>query len=142
MNGYDPKLLEAWFRFLAETSRSQGQAQEALSGLSERFSPEAWAEMSRAWLPWGDAEELPSWGERYLAALGLVPKHRVEALERHNEVLRRKLEEAERLLATQAQGEVAREVVEAWQRTVEATIATQRRWFLSWLGEPDEPEER
>lgn len=138
MSGYDPKLLEAWFRFLAEASRGQAQAERAAESLSRGSSPEAWAELSRGLLPWTDAAALQPWSERYLAALGLVPKRRYDELEHHNEELRRKLEEAERLLAAQAQGAAAREAVNAWQRTLDETLAAQRRWFSSWLGTADE----
>ncbi len=137
MSSYDPKLLEAFYRFMAEASRSQGQAQDFFEALTKAASPEEWAKLMKPFAPSGEekAEGTPfqQWSEAYWEALGFVPKSRYQELERHYLALREKLEQAERLLKVQGQEEKAKEAVEAWSSALEQTLEAQRKWWGSWL---------
>ena len=67
MTNYDPKTLEAWFRFMAEAARNQTQAAEMMTAIAEASSPEAWAKLLDAYAPAGgvpaQTEMFTTWSE-------------------------------------------------------------------------------
>jgi len=131
MNPYDPKLLEAWFRFLAESARQGGvSGPPDLADAFRRYAsfsgpPEAFAAMTNT----------------YFEALGFVPKSRYEALEKQYENLLKKYEAAERALSA-LQGNFGRggegaqermqEAAELWSETMRKTLEAQTNWWRAW----------
>ena len=148
MTPYDPRALEQFYRFMAEASRSQAEAQRALAALAEVASPEAWARAFGALVPGppsptsaphpssGDAQ---SWAEGYWAAFGFVPKARYDALEAQYLALKAQLEGLERTARGPQEAESAQH---AWSAGVKEVLAAQEAWWGAWLGQaPKKPEE-
>lgn len=144
MSTYDPKLLESWFRFMAEATKSQSEASEMMEAMSKATSPEGWAEVMRRFAPADTSahpEVFSQWSEAYWEAFGFVPKAKYEELETQYLGLKARLEAAEReaqnakrLLNMQGQQEKAKEAVDAWSDTLNATLQAQSQWWSSWLG--------
>lgn len=132
MAAFDPKLLEAYFRFMAELSKHSSQLSETVEALSQAASPEAWVKfMQQA------AGE--NWLERYWQSLGLIPKARYDELEARYLELKAQLEAAEReaqqlRMLLKAQGnEATQAAVEAWSGALKQTLEAQTRWWEAWL---------
>jgi hypothetical protein len=142
MSTFDPKLLEAYFRFMAEVSKQTGQFTDTFATLQDASSPEAWANFMQQFYPGKPPvsnEEMQSWLERYWQTLGFVPRSRYDELERQYLQLRDKLEaveqEAQRLRTLlKVQGdEKTQAAVDAWTDTIKQTLEAQTRWWESWL---------
>ena len=148
MSAYDPKLLESWFRFMAEATKSQAQTSEMMDAMAKATSPEGWAEVMQRFAP-NDAsatqpETFTEWSAAYWETFGFVPKAKYEELESQYLELKERLEAAERearnakrLLAMKGQEEKAKEAVDAWSDTLNATLQAQSQWWSSWLGSSD-----
>ncbi len=153
-NPYDPKLLEAWFRFMAEATRAGSGASEAFQKATQQqtagSAPPNFAEMmtqfySPANLPanlTGQPEMFNQMTETWLASFGMVPKSRYDALESKYEELLSQFKESERtvqaLRTGQAMsGEQTKEVLKTWEDTVQKTLEAQSAWWQSWsAGQP------
>lgn len=145
MSTYDPKLLESWFRFMAEATKSQAQASEMMDAMAKASSPEGWAEVMQKFAPSAAPSQTPEtftdWSAAYWEAFGFVPKAKYEELETQYLALKERLEAAERearsakqLLAMKGQEEKAKEAVDAWSKTLQTTLQAQSQWWSSWLG--------
>ena len=145
-NPYDPKLLEAWFRFMAEATRSGSSASEAFQQASGGNTPPNFAEMmTRFYSPtnlpanlMGQPETFNAMTEAWLASFGMVPKSRYDALEAQYEALLEKFKESERTAQTlraSAMGkEQAQEALKTWEDTVQKTLQAQTAWWGAWAG--------
>jgi hypothetical protein len=145
----DPKLLEAYFRFMAEAMKQQGQAKDFFEAFQKATSPEAWATFLQKAAP--DIQGMPdmsmagfqSLSESYWRALGFVPRLQYDELETKYLELKEKLEvaerEAERLksLLSGEQQERAKEAIDAWTEAIQGTLEAQTKWWSSWLGKKD-----
>ncbi len=148
-NPYDPKLLEAWFRFMAEATKASSSANEMFQrtaqGSPNASKPPNFAEMMTQFyspdaLPTnlaGQPEMFNQMTEAWLASFGMVPKSRYDALEAKYEELLEKFKESERtvqaLRTGQAMsGEQTREVLKTWEDTVQKTLEAQSAWWRSW----------
>lgn len=142
MPPYDPKLLEAYFRFMAEVSKQSGQLSDTLETWQHASNPEAWAKVMQQFYPGKppiSPEEMQRWLERYWRTLGFVPKSRYDELEAQYLKLKDRLEAAEReaqhlrtLLKVQG-SEKTQAAVEAWSDTIKQTLEAQTRWWEAWL---------
>lgn len=146
---YDPKLLESWFRFMAEATKSQAQTSDMMDAMAKATSPEGWAEVMQRFAPAEASahrsEDFMQWSAAYWEAFGFVPKTKYEELETQYLELKDRLEAAERearnakrLLAMKGQEEKAKEAVDAWSNTLNATLQAQSQWWSSWLGGNDQ----
>lgn len=157
-NPYDPKLLEAWFRFMAEATKASSSANEMFQQTTrgsaqtkDGGAPPNFAEMmtqfySPANLPAnlpGQSDMFNQMTEAWLASFGMVPKSHYDALESKYEELLEKFKESERtvqaLRTDQAMsGEQTREVLKTWEDTVQKTLQAQSAWWQSWsrMGQP------
>lgn len=154
MNNYDPKMLEAWFRFMAEATKSSSQAND----MFERFakqpnSPQDLSKMMTQFMP-GNSSELPGspemfteWAQLWLNSMGMVPKSRYDALEKKYKELKEELESAERTIASlrgmlgvQGQEERAKEALDTWNNSVQTTLKAQTDWWRKAMA-PQSPEE-
>lgn len=144
MSSYDPKLLESWFRFMAEATKSQAQASDMMDAMSQATSPQGWAEVMGRFAPKEASaqkpEALAEWSAAYWEAFGFVPQAKYEELRDQYLELKGRLETAERearhakqLLAIKGQEEQAKEAVDAWSDTVNATLQAQSQWWSSWF---------
>lgn len=158
-NPYDPKLLEAWFRFMADATKAsssanemfqqtvQGNTGQGSSGQrgSSPNTPPNFAEMmtqfySPANLPanlTGQPEVFNQMTETWLASFGMVPKSRYDALEAKYEELLGKFKESERTVQALRTGqemssEQTKEVLKTWEDTVQKTLEAQSAWWQSW----------
>ncbi len=143
----NPKLIEAWYRFMAEAVRETSQAQAFFDRYAEGQDPAEW--LARWMKQQGaeatpDPEELPDeWLEQWYKMMGVVPRSRyLELLDRY-ERLRKRLEEAqkkiERLVgapgAMQPE-EAAEEVMNIWKSTLDETLKAQSEWMRAFSGDP------
>ncbi len=161
-NPYDPKLLEAWFRFMAEATKASSSANEMFQQTTrgsaqtkDGGAPPNFAEMmtqfySPANLPAnlsGQPEVFNQMTEAWLASFGMVPKSRYDALEAKYEELLEKFKESERTVQALRTGqamssEQTKEVLKTWEDTVQKTLEAQSAWWRSWsrLGQPGQGE--
>ena len=157
-NPYDPKLLEAWFRFMAEATKASSSANEMFQRTTQGAgqgsagaTPPNFAEMMTQFyspdnLPAnfaGQPEMFNQMTEAWLASFGMVPKSRYDALGAKYEELLSKFKESERtvqaLRTGQAMsGEQTKEVLKTWEDTVQKTLQAQTAWWQSWsqAGQP------
>jgi len=146
----DARLTELWLRLSADAVRGTSDAQRALRSLGEGpLSPDALSSWMGAFMPaagGGRAEpppataDLQQLAEQWWRVMGVVPRYRYdELLQRYHE-LRDRLEEAERtvrrlrgaLPETPAE-EVARGVLDSWERLTQQTLDAQAEWAQVWL---------
>ncbi len=151
MSSYDPKLLEAWFRFLAEAARSSGKSNELVEAMNRGGStPDELVRIVSESGPEGFSPPAPDMFagalERWAEALGFVPRSRHEALKEKYEELKAQMEEAERQAraARAFMGDAGREgeakkALEAWSGTVADALELQAEWWTSFL--PADPSE-
>ncbi len=141
MSSVDPKLLEAYFRFMAEASKQAAQGKEFFEQLPKVSSPDDWAALMQGFSPAeAQPEDMAQFTEAYWAALGFVPKIRFDELRRQYLALKEKLELAEQeanrlrvLLTMKGQEEQAKEVADAWSETLKTTLDAQTKWWADWL---------
>ena len=144
----DPKLLESYFRFMAETMKQQAQVNDFFEAFQKATSPEAWASFLQKTSPEISAPETPaasfqSLSESYWRAMGFVPKLQYDELEAKYLELKAKLEaaerEAERLkaLLSGEQQEKAKEAIDAWTEAMQNTLEAQTKWWSTWLEKKD-----
>ena len=150
-NAYDPKLLEAWFRFMAEATKASSSANETFQRTTQgtqnksASAPPNFAEMmTQFYSPANLPANLPNQPEMFnqmteawLASFGMVPKARYDALEAKYEELLEKFKESERtvqaLRTGQAvSGEQTKELLQTWENTVQKTLQAQSAWWQSW----------
>jgi hypothetical protein len=140
-----PKLMEAWFRLIAEAMRGTAEAQAAVRSLTESATdPEEMARWMVRFLPPGTDTSgyaaFGEWLEEWWRMMGFVPRSRyLELLERY-EILRARLEEAERtiqhlraMLGVRGQEEEARKVLDLWETALQETLKTQAEWMRTWM---------
>ncbi|MBW7884934.1 MAG: hypothetical protein H3C34_20310 [Caldilineaceae bacterium] len=138
--------VSAWFELMAQAIRGAGEAQEAMLAFSRVKSADDLAHWAARYLP-AMANELAraqpdEWPETWWRLTGFVPRIRyLEQLER-NEMLRRRLEEAEATigrLRTQlgpAGATQMSEVTAAWQQTFTDMLKAQNEWLRAWKEGP------
>lgn len=146
----DPKLMEAWYRLMAEAARSGADPWSPLHEEGDApKNPAAWLarwmkeQGATSDLPGSmpDPDEMPeAWMEQWYRSMGVVPRSRyLRALER-NEKLRNELEKAkeriERLSRASKQGAdhaaAADDMLDQWQQSLEDTLDAQARWMESF----------
>jgi predicted DNA-binding protein (UPF0251 family) len=137
----DPKLMENWFKLMAEAMRGTRDAQEALQSLPSTNNPAELTAWMMRWMPAGTAnapDAFREWLEDWYKMMGVVPRSRyLEALERCDQ-LRVRLEEAEatikRLQPTPgANLDEAQKAMDAWQSTMQATLKAQSEWMQRFM---------
>ena len=146
---YDPKLLEAWFRFMAEATKASSSANEMFQRTTQgnpavSASPN-FAEMMQQFyasanLPAnlsGQPEVFNQMTEAWLASFGMIPKSRYDALEAKYEELLEKFRDSERTVqalraGSAVSGEQAQEMLKTWEDTVQKTLEAQSAWWQSW----------
>lgn len=141
MNNYDPKTLEAWFRFMAEATKSSSQASEMLERFAKQpSSPQDLSEVMKTFMPTqqlpGSPEMFNEWAQLWLNSVGMVPKSRYDALEKKYTELKRELESAERTIASlrgmlgvSGQEEQAKQALNTWNDSVQSTLKAQTEWW-------------
>jgi hypothetical protein len=139
------KLVESWFRLLAEAARGTRTAQDTIRGLVDGgLSPQELARQIARILPSGvsppTAEDIGRWTEGFWATAGVVPRARyLELLERY-EALRERLEEAEvtirrlkAMLSEKGHERDAEKLLDVFASTVGDTLKAQADWMRSWI---------
>lgn len=148
MNNYDPKMLEAWFRMMAEMMRTSNNSSDMMKRMGQASSPADMQEAMKAmqqFLPAStfanyQPDALAQFGTVWFEMMGMVPKGRYDMLERKYQELHKKLEESERTIASlrtllkfKGQEEQAQQALEAWSQSVQSTLQTQNAWWQTWL---------
>lgn len=146
----DPKLMEAWYRLMAEAVRAGGNVS---AQMPKGDGPPA--EWLATWMREHDLPGAPpspdevsdDWLEQWYQMMGVVPRQRyLKALER-NEELRQKLDDAHRRIerlggaaaASQNQEKAAEEMFNYWKQSMEDTLNAQKRWMQSLGQDPKTP---
>lgn len=148
----DPKLIEAWYRFMAEAVRETSDAQAFFDRFAEGQAPAEW--LARWMRQEGAAappasEELPDeWLEQWYKMMGVVPRHRyLELLDRY-ERLRQRLEEAREKIErmggspnTTEQEAAAEELMDRWKTALDETLRAQSEWMRTFTQKPASSED-
>lgn len=143
-----PNVTEHWLRLMSEAMRGAADAQEAIRALGEmpttpdqltrwftRFMPMAGLGASSA-----APDTFRDWLEDSWRMMGVVPRYRyLELLERY-ELLRQRLEEAEKKIqmmrTTMLSGKVpeqeAQKVLDMWEGMLQDTLKLQADWMRAW----------
>ena len=144
------RLVEAWFRLLADTARGTRTAQSTLRSFAQgQLTAQGVARQLARFLPSGvtppGPEMIQQWTENLFQTVGVVPRARhMELLERY-EALRVRLEEAEvtiqrlkrMLSASGHEGDDAQKLLDIWSNAVGETLRSQTEWLRGWLAEAD-----
>jgi len=142
----DPKIVEVWFKLMAEAAKGVRDAQEAIQSLAKVLNP---ADLNR-WLlkfspnlasptAYQQAEMFEEWLEEWWRMMGVVPRARyLDLLEKH-EALRRQLEKAQETirgmqeaLNHKGQQPYAKNLLNLWNGMLEETLKTQADWLKVW----------
>ncbi len=148
----NPKLMEAWYRLMAEAAKGTSEAQAYMKRFAED-DPREWLArwMQEEDLPGAppDPDDMPEeWLEQWYRMMGVVPRSRyLKLLERH-EKLRQKLEAArEKIDRTRgestsgAAGKSADEMMDMWTSALDETLKAQSEWMQSFMEQTDVPNE-
>lgn len=140
----DPKLLEAWYRFMAEAVRETSDAQAFFEKYARGQSPAEWVarwmqQTGAADAPPAPADRPDDWMEQWYTMMGVVPRARyLKLLERH-EQLRQDLEAARKTIERLggsfdrgASGESAEDFMNLWTSTLDKTLEAQAEWMRSF----------
>ena len=149
-------IMELWLRLLNDAVRGTADAQEAVRLLGEvPTTPDNLARWMSRFMPLATAgssksEAIEDWLEDTWRMMGVVPRYRyLELLERH-ELLRRRLEQAEKrietLRKTMRPGKVpeqeAQQVLDLWEDMLQETLKIQANWMRTWTAGGDEAKEK
>jgi hypothetical protein len=142
------KLMEAWFRLMAEAARGTAEAQEALKSLSRISGPEDFANWMARLLPVASREAslapADDWLEEWWRMIGFVPRYRYLELLDRCDSLRRKLEEAEATIArlramssvrVANPGEPTHSLMGAWEGMFQEMLKAQAGWAEAWAAQ-------
>ncbi|MCB0170075.1 MAG: hypothetical protein KDI02_19235 [Anaerolineae bacterium] len=138
-------FTEVWLRLMGDAMRGTADAQRAIRSLGEApTSPDQMTRWLTQFMPGMSAGTTPAamedWLEDSWRMMGVVPRYRyLELLERH-ELLRTRLEKAEKeirnLRKTTFAGDVpkqeAQKVLDFWENMLQETIQMQSGWIRSW----------
>lgn len=151
--GVDPKLMEAWFRLMADAMRGVQSAQEAMGAFAQLPTDAAamqrWMDLYMPGMAVPGTHAFDAWLEEWYRTVGMVPRSRyLEALARMDE-LERRLRQADETIRTlrdlvagqDARQETAQEVMDVWNRMMEETLKAQSRWLESWTQEARKPDD-
>lgn len=138
------QIMETWMKLISEASKGSTDAMSTMKLLTNTpTSPDEMVRLMSRFMPAGtgpmSGEALNTWLEEYWRMMGVVPRYRyLEALER-NEELRRRLDEAERMLQqtrqfqnlvnTTGSGEDVQKAMGMWNNTMSEMVKMQADWM-------------
>lgn len=160
----DTRTVELWLRMTADALRGSDNAQRAIGTLGGgSLSPSSLEAWMKLWLAEGgqsgggtisaaEVSEFHTMLEDSWRLLGVVPRNRYDELNKHNEELRRRLEDSERTvrrlrraLGQGGEQAEARSMLDTWENLTEQTLATQSEWarrgLQGWGAEPGDDEQ-
>ena len=138
--------MELWLRLMSEAMRGTADAQEAMRSLGEmpmtpdqltrwmaRFMPVAVGQTSKP-------EVLGDWLEDTWRMMGVVPRYRYLELLERCELLRRRLEEAEKTIKKMRKAtsggkmpeQEAQQILNMWEGMLQDTLSMQAEWMRAW----------
>lgn len=143
--------MELWLRLVSDAMRGTADAQEAIRALGEmpttpdqltrwmsRFMPTAVGQTPRP-------EMMEDWLENSWRMMGVVPRYRyLELLERH-EILRNRLEQAEKTIQSLRKAtsgakipeQEVQQILNLWEGMLQETLSMQADWMRSWTRTED-----
>ena len=142
----DPKILELWFKLMAEAAKGVRDAQDAVQSLAKVSNP---AELNHWLLNFApnlvspgahqQAEMFEKWLEEWWRMMGVVPRARyLDLLEKHD-ALRRQMEKAQETIRTmqealnhKGQDPSAKNMLDLWNAMLEETLKAQADWLKVW----------
>ncbi len=148
-------VVEVWLRLMSDAMRGAADAQEAVRMLGEMpTSPEQMTRWMSRFMPQTKSsakpEAMEDWLEDTWRMMGVVPRYRyLELLERH-EMLRSRLEKAEKeieklrknIRSGNVSDQDAQEVLDLWENMLQETLKTQANWLRTWTADnKEEPAE-
>lgn len=147
--------MEQWLRLMSDALRGTADAQEAVRALGEipttpdqltrwmsRFMPMAVGQTTKP-------EMMGDWLEDTWKMMGVVPRYRyLELLERH-ELLRSRLEEAEKTIqklrkvttGAKIPEQEVQQILNLWEGMLQETLSMQADWMRTWT-KTDSTEEK
>lgn len=148
-----PNMTEQWLRLMSEAMRGTADAQEAIRTLGEMpTTPDQLTRWFTRFMPMaslGASSAAPDvfkdWLEDSWRMMGVVPRYRyLELLERY-ELLRQRLEEAEKkiqmmrtsMLTGKVPEQEAQKVLDMWEGMLQDTLKVQADWMRAWTASSD-----
>ncbi len=143
-------IVEVWLRLMSDAMRGTADAQQAVRMLGEMpTTPDQLSRWMTRFMPnaAGSAkpEAMEDWLEDTWRMMGVVPRYRyLELLERH-EMLRNRLEKAEReidklrrnLRSGNVPEQEAQKVLDLWEGMLQETLKTQSSWLKTWAADKE-----
>ena len=138
--------MELWLRLMSDAMRGAADAQEAMRSLGEmpmtpdqlagwmtRFMPVATSQISKP-------EGVGDWLEEAWRMMGVVPRYRYLELLERCELLRSRLEEAEKTIKTLRKAtsgskmpeQDVQQILNLWEGMLQETLSTQAEWMRAW----------
>lgn len=138
-------FTEMWLHLMSDAMRGTADAKKAVRSLGEvPTSPDHLSRWMTQFMPGTSFSSGPDamgeWLEDSWRMMGVVPRYRyLELLERH-EILRTRLEKAEREIsklrkttfASDVPKQEAQRVLDFWENMLQETIQMQSGWIRSW----------
>lgn len=144
-----PNITEQWLRLMSEAMRGAADAQEAIRALGEMpTTPDQltrWFGRFGLGAPSAAPDTFQDWLEESWRMMGVVPRYRyLELLERY-ELLRQRLEEAEKkiqkmrtsVLMDKVPEQEAQKVLDLWEGMLQDTLKVQADWMRAWTASSD-----
>ena len=156
----DQDLWKAWLRFTEQALHGTEQARRQFEQMTGgNLDPEALGRWLAQWMPGAQgspredgAAELTEAMERWWEALGVVPRHKYEAVLRQNDALKERLEETERKIADLRRRMAAEaddrhreevgEMLTQWEKATHEALDAQVEWAARWFGTPKKQEDK
>jgi hypothetical protein len=135
--------MEMWLRLMSDSMRGAADAQEAMRTLGESpATPDNLARWMARFMPAestqsGESQLSGDWLEDTWRAMGVVPRYRYLELLERNELLRSRLEEAEKnieslkkkLSADNVPDQEAQKILNLWENMLQETLNMQSEWM-------------
>jgi hypothetical protein len=142
----DQNAMEFWLRLMSDAMRGAADAQRAMRSLGEMpMTPDQLTHWITQFMPMSAGqpakpEMTGDWLEDMWGMMGVVPRYRyLDLLERH-EILREKLEAAEKAIKkikkATAGGKMpeveAHRILDMWEGMLQDTLSMQAEWMRTW----------
>jgi len=147
--------MEFWLRLMSDAMRGAADAQKAIRLLGEMpMTPDQLTRWMAQFMPVAAAqtskpEMLGDWLEDTWRMMGVVPRYRYLELLERCELLRRRLEQAEKTIQKMRKAtsggkmpeQEVQQVLDMWEGMLQETLSMQAEWMRGWTS-TDRPAEK
>jgi hypothetical protein len=157
-------VIELWLRLMSDAMRGAADAQQAMRSLGEMpMTPDQLTRWMAQFMPVAAAqtskpEMLGDWLEETWRMMGVVPRYRYLELLERCELLRSRLEKAEKTIQKMRKAtsgskmpeQEAQRILNMWEGMLQDTLSMQAEWMRAWAAagsnrekgeEPENPTE-